>query len=197
METEATIRRRIREHRQAVDRLEADCLGDLAAAAELLAGALAAGGRVYVCGNGGSAADAQHIACELMGRFLADRRALPCVALSTDTSGLTAIANDYGYERVFARQVEALVRAGDVLWALSTSGDSPNVLAAATAAKAAGAKVLGFTGGDGGELKGASDVCFVAPAADSFAVQQLHQIAYHVVCELIEARVAAPGDAEG
>jgi len=197
MAAETTIRRRIREHREAVDRLDADRVADLADAAQLLIDALAAGHRVYVCGNGGSAADAQHIACELMGRFLADRRALPCVALGTDTSGLTAIANDYGYDRTFARQAEALLTAGDVLWALSTSGDSPNVLAAVEVAKAKGAKVLGFTGGDGGRLKGASDVCFVAPADGSFAIQQLHQIAYHVICELVEARSGASGDTEG
>ncbi len=107
---------------------------------------LRAGGTIYLCGNGGSAADAQHIAGEFVGRFRAERRALPAVALSTDTSILTCIGNDYSFERVFARQVEALVRPGDVLWAFSTSGTSPNVLAAAEEARRKGARVIAFTG---------------------------------------------------
>ncbi len=192
-EIETTIRQRVAEHAQAVSRLGDAHLADVAAAAELLIESLAAGGTIYVCGNGGSAADAQHIACELVGRFLVERPALACVALSTDTSILTAVGNDYGYEPVFARQVEALLRPGDVLWALSTSGNSPNVLAAVGVARGRGGKVLGFTGGDGGKLKAASDVCFTAPAKGSFPVQQLHQIAYHAICELVEAWAGKAG----
>ena len=138
------------------------------------------GGKILICGNGGSAAEAQHFAAELINKLAVYRRALPALSLATDTSTLTSIANDLDFESIFARQVEALGQKGDILWALSTSGDSPNVLAAAKAAKAAGAKVLAFTGGDGGELKGASDVCFVAPAVGRqrrqiAAAVELHQ----------------------
>ena len=195
METEAKIRQRIREHAEAVGRLDDSHRADIAAAAQLLIDCLSGGGRVYVCGNGGSAADAQHIAGELVGRFLIERRALPCISLSSDTSNLTCIGNDYDFASVFSRQVEALVRPGDVLWGLSTSGGSANVVAAAKAARRQGGKVLSFTGGDGGELKPLSDVCFVAPAGGSFAVQQIHQIAYHVICELVEAGAQAPDEA--
>jgi len=184
---ETTIRQRVREHTEAVARLDDSHIAAIAAAAELLNECLDAARTVYICGNGGSAADAQHIACELVGRFLRERRALPAVALSTDTSILTAVANDYGFEPVFARQVEALVRHGDVLWALSTSGNSRNVIAAAEIARRQGGRVLGFVGGDGGKLAEMADVCFLAPTSGSFAVQQIHQIAYHLVCELVEA----------
>ncbi len=184
------IRQRIREHAAAVGRLGDSHVAEIAAAAAMLNECLAAGGTVFVCGNGGSAADAQHIACELVGRFLLERRALPAVALSTDTSILTAIGNDYGYEPVFARQAEALVRDGDVLWALSTSGNSANVIAAIAAAHRKGGKVLGFVGGSGGAMADLCDVCFIAPADGSFAVQQIHQVAYHAICELVEAAAA-------
>ncbi len=159
------------------------------AAADLLIACYRRGGAVYVCGNGGSAADAQHIAAELAGRFLKDRKALACAALTVDTSTLTAVSNDYGFESVFARQVEAYVRAGDVLWVLSTSGNSPNVLAAARAARAKGASVLGFTGGKGGDMPSLCEVCFIAPASTSYGVQHIHQFAYHAVCEIVEQQV--------
>jgi D-sedoheptulose 7-phosphate isomerase len=187
---ETTIRQRIREHTDAVARLDDSHVAAIAAAAELLNECFDAGGAVYICGNGGSAADAQHIACELVGRFLCDRRALPAVALTTDTSILTAVGNDFGFEPVFARQAEALVRPGDVLWALSTSGNSTNIMAAAKVARRLGGRVLGFVGGDGGTLTELTDVCFRAPATGSFAVQQIHQIAYHLICELVEAHAA-------
>ncbi|MBI4582007.1 MAG: SIS domain-containing protein [Planctomycetes bacterium] len=159
------------------------------AAAELLVACLRDGGAVHICGNGGSAADAQHIAAELAGRFLRDRRALACSALTTNTSALTAIGNDYSYDAVFARQVEAVVRPGDVVWIISTSGGSPSVLAAAKAARARQAKVLGFTGGEGGAMPPLCDVCFIAPAETTYAIQQLHQIAYHAICDIVERTV--------
>jgi D-sedoheptulose 7-phosphate isomerase len=158
----------------------------LALAAHMLTDCLRSGRSVYVCGNGGSAADAQHISGELAGRFLRERRALPCLALSVDTSVLTAIGNDYGFDQVFSRQVEAYVRPGDVLWCLSTSGNSANLLEAARKAKSIGAAVLGFTGRGGGKLAPLCDVCFCAPAEISYAIQQVHQFAYHVICELVE-----------
>lgn len=180
------IRQFVQEHREGIQRLDASRQAEMAAAARLVIDCFRAQGRVYVCGNGGSAADAQHIAAELVGRFLRERRGLPCIALTTDTSALTAIANDYGYEQVFARQVEALIRPGDVLWILSTSGRSRNVVEAARTARARGAKVLGFLGGTGGSLLACCDVCFLAPAEESYAVQHLHQLAYHIVCDLVE-----------
>ncbi len=165
----------------------------LAEAGRMLCDCFREGGHVYVCGNGGSAADAQHIAGELVGRFLCERRAFPCVALTVDTSILTAVANDLSAEHIFARQVEAYVRPGDVLWALSTSGASPNIIAAVREARKAGARVLGFTGAAGGPLAEMSDLCFRAPADTSFGIQQIHQLAYHILCELIEKECGQRG----
>ena len=177
----------------AVARLDATARQTLDAIAGMLMEALESGGRVYVCGNGGSAADAQHIAGELAGRFRRDRPALACVALTTDTSVLTAVGNDFSYEQVFSRQVEALGRPGDVLWALSTSGNSPNVLAAARTAAAAGMKVVAMTGAAGGALGELADLCFRAPAERTDLVQQLHQLAYHVICEVIDEHFSRDG----
>jgi len=177
---ETTIRQRVREHADAVARLDETHVAAIAAAAALLNECLDAGGAVFVCGNGGSGADAQHIAGELVGRYLTERRALPCVALTADSTILTCVGNDYGFDHVFSRQVEGLVRGGDVLWGLSTSGNSPNILHAMRAARDRGAKTLAA----------ACDVCFTAPATGSFAIQQIHQVAYHLVCELVEAHAA-------
>ena len=174
----------------AVGRIDPAGAAEIARLAKALIGALEAGGKVLVCGNGGSAADAQHIAGELAGRFRRDRRPLACLALTTDSSVLTAIGNDYGFEQVFSRQVQALGRKGDVLWALSTSGRSPNVVAAAKAAKTAGMKVLAMTGSVGGELAALAEACFRAPADRTDLVQLLHGLAYHVICELIDERFA-------
>ena len=160
-------------------------------AAEMLIEALRAGHRIYVCGDGGSAGQAQHIAGELIGRFLKDRRPLPCVALTTDTSVLTAVANDYEFENVFARQVEALVGEGDVLWALSTSGNSANVLKAASAAGRRGARLLGMTGRDGGHLKELCDVVLRVPADSSPPVQEGHLALIHILCGLVEQALSA------
>jgi len=157
-----------------------------ARAAEMLIEALRAGRRVYVCGNGGSAAQAQHIAGEFIGRFLKDRGPLPCVALTTDTSVLTAVANDYEFETAFARQVDALVAEGDVLWLLSTSGTSGNVLKAASAASRRGAKLLAMTGRTGGKLKELCDVTLCVPADSSPPVQEGHLALIHILCGLVE-----------
>ncbi len=178
------------EHRQALAALDATRLGEIEAGARLISAALEAGRIVYVCGNGGSAADAQHIAAELGGRFLKDRRGLACVALSTNSSTLTAIGNDYAYDDVFARQVDGLVRAGDVLWGISTSGNSGNVLKAAKRARERDARVLGFTGASGGKLAEHCDVCFKAPSNVTYGVQQLHLLAYHMTCGMVERDVA-------
>ncbi len=154
---------------------------------DLIVGAFRGGRRLYLIGNGGSAADAQHIAAELVGRFNhSNRRPLPAVALTTDTSALTAIGNDFGYEEVFRRPVEALVQPGDVLWALSVSGSSPNVIKAVRQARRQDASIVGFTGLGGAILRDLSDVCLVAEHRDSDRVQEVHQLAYHMVCGRIE-----------
>jgi D-sedoheptulose 7-phosphate isomerase len=158
----------------------------LEAIANALIAVLRAGNRIYVFGNGGSAADAQHIAAELLGRFHRHRRALPACALSTDSSTLTAIANDSGYEQVFARQLEALVAADDVVWALSTSGNSPNVIAAVEVALRRGAVVIGFTGTPGGQLAELCTHVLRVPHQISDRIQEAHQVAYHYLCERIE-----------
>ena len=145
-----------------------------------------AGGRLYVLGNGGSAADAQHIAAELVGRFKHTRKALPVMALTTDTSILTAVANDIGAEHCFARQVEALVTEGDVLWVLSVSGRSANVIRALEVARRIGAETVGFTGRSGGLLKDLCDLCFRVDHDISDRVQEVHQLAYHLVCDRVE-----------
>ncbi len=184
-----TIRELIQEAAESIKRLDDGRQAQIADCAALLIECFNRGGAVFICGNGGSAADAQHIAGELAGRYRRKRRALNCIALTTNTSNLTAIANDYGYEQVFARQVEAHLRSGDVLWAISTSGQSASVLEAAQAARARGGKVLGFTGAAGGNLAKLCDVCFTAPAEAAYAVQQLHLLAYHIICDLVERRM--------
>jgi len=167
-----------------------------ARAAEILIEAVRAGHRVYVCGDGGSAAQAQHVAGEFIGRFLKDRGPLPCVALTTDTSVLTAVANDYEFETVFARQVDALVREGDVLWAISTSGSSANVLKAASAAGKRGARLLGMTGRDGGKLKELCDVTLCVPADSSPPIQEGHLALIHILCGLVEQAICAKDESE-
>ena len=162
--------------------------------ADRLIACFEAGGRVYLLGNGGSAADAQHIAGELVGRFKKDRNALPAIALTTDTSILTAVSNDLGYEQVFARQVEALVTTGDVVWALSVSGRSPNVIRALQSAKRIGATLIGFTSRDGNAMADLCDYCFRVDHDHSDRVQEVHQLAYHLICDRIECRLAGERD---
>ena len=158
----------------------------IVAAAETIIQALKKDKTVYLCGNGGSAADAQHIAGEFVGRFKRERKALAAVALSTDTSILTSIANDYSYEDVFARQVEALVTKGDILWAFSTSGSSPNIIKAARLAGRKGACVLAFTGRSNSKLEQIADICFCADSESTARSQEMHQLAYHIICDLVE-----------
>ena len=163
---------------------------DLERAVDLVAGALGGGHKLLLFGNGGSAADAQHIACELVGRMTRERRPLPAIALTTDTSALTALANDYGYGEVFARQVIALGRAGDVALALSTSGNSPSVLQAVSACRSLGIRTVGFSGGDGGALTGMVDVSLrVSASRLSPRIQETHILVGHVLCELVERRL--------
>ena len=168
----------------------AEHAADLERAVDLIAVAVTSGHKLVLFGNGGSAADAQHIATEFVGRFLRERRPLAAVALTTDTSALTAIANDYGYEEVFSRQVLALARPGDVALALSTSGQSPSVLRAVSACRALGVRTIGLTGGNGGALAGMVDVSLrVSASTLSPRIQETHILAGHVLCELVERRV--------
>jgi D-sedoheptulose 7-phosphate isomerase len=184
------IRRQLMAERDFFADMAASLAEPTAQAAELLIAALRGGGTIYVCGNGGSAADAQHIAGELVGRFLRERQALACVALTTNSSLLTCIGNDYGFDEVFARQVRALARPGDALWAISTSGNSPNILRAAEAARQRGAKVLAMTGRSGGRLKDLADVALCVPADSTPRIQQGHLALLHLLCGLVEDNLA-------
>lgn len=144
------------------------------------------GNTIFWCGNGGSAADAQHIAAELVGRFERDRRAIASIALTTDTSILTSVGNDYGFDSIFQRQVEALVRPGDVLVGLSTSGNSQNVLRAVEQANSQGAITIGLLGRDGGKLKGVCRLALIVPAQNTARIQEMHGLIGHILCDLIE-----------
>jgi len=144
------------------------------------------GGTLFFCGNGGSAADAQHMATEYVVRYMRDRRAYPAVALTTDTSLLTAAGNDFGFEQIFSRQVPALARRGDLLVIHSTSGNSPNVLRAAEAARAQSVRVLAFSAGNGGKLRALADHCVVIPTTRTDRAQELHMCLEHLICELVE-----------
>jgi D-sedoheptulose 7-phosphate isomerase len=165
--------------------------GPAAEAAGVMIAALRAGGRVLACGNGGSAADAQHFAAELVGRFERERAALAAIALTTDTSIMTAVANDYDFARVFARQVEALGRPGDVVLGISTSGGSANVMAAFEAARAGGLTTVALTGRDGGAVGAAADIHINVPAASTARVQEVHRTLLHAMCALIERELYA------
>jgi len=161
-------------------------LGPALVAAQAIAEALGAGGKLLAFGNGGSAADAQHLAAELVGRFQKERAAIPAIALTVDTSVLTSVANDYSFKQVFARQVEALGRPGDVAIGISTSGESPNVLIALQAAKAQGLKTVALTGRDGGSVGRAAEIHVNVPDQSTQRVQEVHQTLIHVLCEVIE-----------
>lgn len=168
----------------------------LAETAEVLAKTLADGGTIFICGNGGSASQAQHFAAEMVGRFLIKRPALPAVALTTDTSILTAVGNDYGFEEIFARQIQALMKPGDILWGLSTSGRSPNVLKALTEARRAGGRSLLMCGDQAPE---GVEVDFIIPALSQATprIQELHLFYGHTLCQLVDHILfEAPGTVE-
>jgi D-sedoheptulose 7-phosphate isomerase len=157
-----------------------------AVAARLILNAVRGGGKVVLCGNGGSAADAQHLAAELVGRFARDRAPIPAIALTADTAVLTALGNDDGFDRIFARQVEGLLRPGDVLVAISTTGRSRNVVEAAACARRAGARVIALTGGDGGDLAHLADVEVRVPSDRTAHVQEVHITVGHAICAILE-----------
>ncbi len=152
---------------------------------------LRGGRKLLIAGNGGSAADAQHIAAEIVGRYKRERPSWPALALTTDSSALTAISNDYGFEQVFARQVQGLGQRGDMFWGLSTSGRSPNILAALATARAQGLVTVGFTGAKGGAMATHCDHLFVAPTDDTPCIQQIHLVAGHAICDAIEQAMLA------
>ena len=164
-----------------------ECGANLIEAARTLGQCVKNGGKVLILGNGGSAADAQHMAAEMIGRMLVERRPLPAIALTTDSSNLTAIGNDYGYDQVFLRQVQGLAKKEDVLVAISTSGNSKNVLLAVESAKALGCKIIGMTGGSGGKLKGLSDISINASLGkNSSRIQEAHIFAVHSLVDLLD-----------
>jgi D-sedoheptulose 7-phosphate isomerase len=165
---------------------DTDLIAGMAEVSILLVRALKQGKKLLLCGNGGSAADAQHIAAEFVGRFAFDRPALPALALSVNTSCLTAIGNDYSFDLVFARQVEALGKKGDVFIGISTSGNSANVLQAALTARRLGMHTVGLTGSTGGKLKGHSDFCLCAPSEETPRIQESHILMGHIISQLVE-----------
>lgn len=176
----------IDQHQAALQSLDALKLA-IEDAGKCIAECLQRGNKVLLCGNGGSAADAQHIAAELVGRFIAERKGLPAIALTTDTSILTAVGNDYGYDHIFSRQVEAHARAGDVLIGISTSGNSGNVLAAIEAAKQVGCTTIGLLGRDGGNLKTLVDQAITVSVQTTAAIQECHIVIGHMWCAMVDA----------
>ena len=178
--------REIEDSIQVKQRVIDEHISTLADVVELLVQTLRAGKKVVLFGNGGSAADSQHIAAELVSRFRRERQALPAMALTTDTSILTAIANDYSFENVFSRQIEAIGQPGDVAIGISTSGNSPNVLKGVRAAQDRGMTTVGLTGASGGKLKECVDICFRAPSQSTPRIQEVHITVAHAICELVE-----------
>ncbi len=187
-----TIANVIQQSIQAQQAMLDTCLPVIRKVADAMVATLNSGGTIYLMGCGGSAADAQHVAGELIGRFKMERRGLPCVAMTTDTSILTSIGNDYGFEEVFVRQVEGLVREGDLVVGISTSGNTKAVLKAIALAQEMGATTVGFTGESGGRLKDAADLCFCAPTGDTPHVQECHITVWHVLCGVVEQEVCGP-----
>lgn len=180
----------LREHQATFQSLIENTLGDIERSGQIICEALAAGHKVLICGNGGSAADAQHIAAELVGRYERVRRSFPAIALTTDTSALTAVSNDFGFEEVFARQLAGLAQLGDVLVAISTSGRSPNVLRAVEKARELGCQTIALTGSGAEPLASACDVAVVVPAQRTSRVQEAHITIGHLWCEMVDALVA-------
>lgn len=187
-EFDARIRKSIESSITAKQALLSDSqiISALSKTAELLIASLKAGNKILFFGNGGSAADAQHIAAELVGRFDYDRPALPALALTVDTSCITAVANDHGFDQIFVRQIEALARPGDVAIGISTSGNSPNVISGIHAAKKMGVHTVGLTGKSGGKLRPHVDLCICAPSNETPRIQECHNLIGHILSELIE-----------
>ena len=180
------IKENLEAHKKALAEFEASAGEVVERIAEMIIESVRQNGCVYLCGNGGSAADCQHIAGEFVGRFRKERSPLPAVAFSTDTSVITCIGNDYSFDEIFTRQVEALVKPNDILWAFSTSGESHNVVAGAESAKQKGAKVIAFTGRADSKLEKISDLCLCPNTHHTSTAQEIHQLAYHTICDIID-----------
>lgn len=181
------IKQRFLDHQEVLQAvMDSDLLGKLAIIAEEIKKALANGHKVLFCGNGGSAADSQHLAAEFVGRFQKERKGLPAIALTVDTSILTAVGNDYGYNKVFVRQVEALAQAGDVLVGISTSGNSGNVIEAIELAKEKGVYCVGMTAYGGGKMANLCDQCLAVPCKVTARAQEMHILMGHILCELVD-----------
>lgn len=180
------IKKELIAHRDTIDRTIDSMIPEIENASKMVVDTLKRGNKVLLCGNGGSASDAQHIASELTGRYKIERRGLAGIALTTDTSALTAIGNDYGFDRIFDRQVEGLVQKGDLLIGLSTSGESLNVLSALLLAKDMGANTLGLTGKGGGKIKYACDLNLVIPSDDTPRIQEMHILIGHIICQAVD-----------
>jgi len=181
-----TIKREFRLHLETIEAVMGSMEDKLVEASTMAVETLKRGNKILIFGNGGSAADAQHIAAELIGRYKTERRGLPAIALTTDTSALTAIGNDYGYERIFDRQVEALVQDGDMVIGISTSGNSLNVISALLLAKEMGATTLGFSGNGGGKMNFACDLNLVVPSENTPRIQEMHILFGHTICQIID-----------
>lgn len=186
----------LQEHRELMTRIENELAASIASLAQRLIETFQIGNKLLIMGNGGSAADAQHFAGEIVSRFRIERPGLPAIALSTDSSIMTAIGNDYGFERIFARQVEALAAPGDAVIGISTSGNSPNVYAALQIARQAGCSTIGLLGKDGGTIKELCDIPLIIPSQDTPRVQEGHITVIHILCDLIEQGMFGP-DASG
>lgn len=186
LDLEAKIKKHFSDHLQVIAELSALCSELIKISGTQIAESLDNGGTLFWCGNGGSAADSQHLAAELVGRFKKDRKALRSIALTTDTSVLTSVANDYSYEDIFSRQLEALARDGDVLVAISTSGNSYNVMTVLKAAKNLGVKTIALLGKDGGQAKALADLAIVIPSDSTARIQEAHILIGHILCDLIE-----------
>ena len=186
------IRRLLEESIRTKQRVLAALVPEIERVAHLWIEALASGKKILLFGNGGSAADSQHIAAELVGRLLVKRRALPAIALTTDSSNLTALANDFGYDQIFERQIEALGAAGDVAVGISTTGNSPNVLAGIRLARERGLRTVALTGRDGGALAGLVDHALTIPSDSTQRIQEAHITIGHILCELVESHFSAP-----
>jgi D-sedoheptulose 7-phosphate isomerase len=180
------ITRQLQEHQQLFHTLETELTLPITRLAERLIETFRIGNKLLIMGNGGSAADAQHFAGEIVSRFRMERPGLPAIALSTDTSIITAIGNDYGFERIFSRQIEALATPGDAVIGISTSGNSPNVRKALEAAQQAGCTTIGLLGKDGGNIKDLCDIPLIIPSNDTPRVQEAHIAIIHILCDLIE-----------
>jgi len=180
------IEAELESHRKTIEKTIEVMTTDIEKASIMMVETLKAGHKILLCGNGGSAADAQHIAAELTGRYKCERRGLPAIALTTDTSALTAISNDYGYARVFDRQVEALASKGDLLIGISTSGNSANIISACLAGKALGCRTLGMTGKKGGEMNTVCTLNLIIPSDDTPRIQEMHILIGHILCQAVD-----------